>query len=483
MKAFLPDQAYARIADAAPGGGNSARFLKDANENYPAWRQAIDKARRTIYLESFFIREDETGREFAASLAAKSRDGVKVRIIYDWYGAIGFTSRRLWRGLREAGVEVRRFNPPRFVAPFDWLSRDHRKMLTIDGEVGFVFGLCIDQRWIGDPKRGIAPWRDTGVEIRGPVVADLERTFANVWEVAGSPIPPEEASDKSAIPPAGNAFMCVIAGSPHSARLYRLDLLVASRARRSLWLTDAYFVPTSPYAQSLCAAAINGVDVRLLIPGLSDVPFTRAMMRSGFRPLLDAGVRIYEWQGTMLHAKTAVADGCWSRVGSTNLNLTSWIGNWELDLAIEDENFAKVMERMYEEDLANANEIILDSQTEMVQRGGAAQPAKRKANARPRASIFLQISRLIGMIVTNQLGLNPSEALVMTIAGLVTLAAVVIIALWPWVVAGPLVAIGAWVTLALLTRAYKLFSEGKRQGELHAAPPVKEAKPERVRNW
>lgn len=482
MDAFLSDQAYARIAGGFPVSGNSARLLKDATENYPAWRQAIDEARRTIYIESYFIREDEIGGAFAEALAAKAREGVRVRVIYDWFGALGFTSRRFWRRLREAGVEVRCFNPPRFVAPFGWLSRDHRKMLTVDGEVGFVFGLCIDQRWIGDRKRKIAPWRDTGMEIRGPAVADLDRTFAQVWEFAGGTMPPDESPDRTAIPHAGDASMCVIAGSPHSARVYRLDLLVAANAKRSLYLTDAYFVPTTPYAQGLCAAAMNGVDVRLLIPGLSDVPFTRAMMRSGFRPLLEAGVRIYEWQGTMLHAKTAVVDGRWSRVGSTNLNLTSWVGNWELDVAIEDEKFARMMERMYEEDLANATEIILGARGEAVQRGAAAVARKGKSNARPRASLFLRVSRVIGMIITNQLGLNPSEALVMAISGLVVLASVVIIAFWPWVIAGPLVVIGVWVGLALLARAYKLFSQGKRQAELHEASAGEEAKPERVMN-
>jgi cardiolipin synthase len=477
MDAFLSDQAYAHIADAPPVNGNNVRLLKDATENYPAWRQAIGEARRTIYLESYFIREDDIGWEFAAALAAKAREGVKVRIIYDWFGALGFTSRRFWRRLREAGVEVRCFNPPRFGSPFGWLSRDHRKMLTVDGEVGFVFGLCIDHRWLGDLKRKIAPWRDTGMEIRGPAIADLDRTFAHVWEVAGRPMPPNESPERATIPPAGDATMCVIAGSPHSARLYRLDLLVAALARRSLWLTDAYFVPTTPYAQALCSAAMNGVDVRLLIPGLSDVPFTRAMMRSGFRPLLESGVRIYEWQGTMLHAKTAVVDGRWSRVGSTNLNLTSWIGNWELDVAIEDENFARMMERMYEEDLANATEIVLGARVEAVQRSGAALARKGKANARTRASLFLRVSRVIGMIITNQLGLNPSEALIMAIAGFVTLASVVIIALWPWVIAGPLVAIGGWVALALLARAYKLYSEGRRQSELRSASADKETKP------
>jgi cardiolipin synthase len=484
---FISDQVYLRMADMPLVSGNSVRLLKDATENYPAWHQAINQAQRTIYFENYFIRDDETGREFAAALAAKARQGVKVRVIYDWFGALGFAPQRFWQRLREAGVEVRCFNPPRLDSPFGLLSRNHRKMISVDGEVTFVVGLCVDKRWLGDQARGLAPWRDTGVEIRGPVVADLELTFAKVWEMAGPPLPPDELSNQATITPAGEAPICAVASAPHSARLYRLDLLVAASAHRSLWITDAYFVPTTPYTQALCAAATNGVDVRLLIPGMSDVHFTRAMMRSGFRPLLEAGVRIYEWRGTMLHAKTAVADRRWSRIGSTNLNLTSWFGNWELDVAVEDEEFAQVMEQMYEDDLANATEIVLGTPVKAAQRAGATLATQNKVSARPRASNFLRVSRIIGMIITNQLGLNPSEALILAIAGLLVLASLVIVAFWPWVLAGPLIAIGGWIGLALLIRAYKLFSTGKRQAELRSVggslqSAGKEARPGRVRN-
>ncbi len=141
--------------------------------------------------------------------------------------------------------------------------------------------------------------------------------------------------------------------------MYRTDLLVASTARKNLWLTDAYFIATAAYTQALQAAARDGVDVRLLVPGASDIPAVSPLSRSGYRSLLEAGVRVFEWNGTMLHAKTAVADGIWSRVGSTNLNLASWLSNYELDVAIEDAAFAKVMAWQYEQDLARATEIVL----------------------------------------------------------------------------------------------------------------------------
>src|SRR5205085_2994234 len=180
----MVEQAYARATGSALVTGNAVRLLKDAEENYPAWLEAIASARRTIHFESFIIHDDEVGAEFAAALSAKAREGVRVRLVYDWLGAIGKTSWGFWRRLREAGVEVRSFNPPRFDEPFGWFNRDHRKMISVDGQVGFVMGLCVGHDWRGDPAKGVEPWRDTGVEIRGPAIADMEHAFARVWETA-----------------------------------------------------------------------------------------------------------------------------------------------------------------------------------------------------------------------------------------------------------------------------------------------------------
>ena len=160
--------------------------------------------------------------------------------------------------------------------------------------------------------------------------------------------------------PAGDVSIRLIEGQPSEMGVYRLDLLIAAGVQDRLWLTDAYFVGTTAYIQALGEAARDGVDVRLLVPGISDIPITQALSRASYRPLLEAGVRIFEWNGPMLHAKTAVADGHWARVGSTNLNIASWIGNWELDVAIEDSYFAEAMESMYLEDLAQSTEVVLD---------------------------------------------------------------------------------------------------------------------------
>jgi cardiolipin synthase len=333
------------------------RLLCDARENYPAWREALSNAQRYILFESYIVENDSIGREFAAILAERARAGVKVYVIVDWLGC--WRALSLWRDIRDAGADVRVFNPPQLSSPLGWLSRDHRKTIVVDGEVGYVSGLCISERWVGDPKRRLEPWRDTGIEIRGPAVYTMEQAFASVFGTCGDPLDVSILTPADQIPKAGGVRLHVIANEPNVAGTFRMDLIVASIARRQLWLTDAYFVATSPYVQALRAAARDGVDVRLLVPGSSDIPALSPLSRAQYRPLLEAGVRVFEWSGTMLHAKTAVADRRWSRVGSTNLNLASWMSNYELDVAIEDATFSEQMAWQYEADLARSTEIVL----------------------------------------------------------------------------------------------------------------------------
>ena len=333
---LLAEQALSRAAGAPLVPGNRARLLRDAGQNYPAWLAAITAAKRFILFENYIIENDATGRRFADALTQRARSGVQVRVIYDWFGGLGLGSKRLLKPLIAAGGEVRAFNPPSIGSPFGWMQRDHRKMMTVDGVVGYVSGLCVSNRWEGDAARGIAPWRDTGLEIIGPAVADIERAFAQVWGTAGAPLSVAATTDPVVIPRAGDVTLRVLANQPNMANLYRLDQLVAAMATRTLWLTDAYFVGLAPYVQALRSAAQDGVDVRLLVPGASNLLAVSTLSRAGYRSLLEGGIRVFEWNGPMLHAKTAVADGRWARVGSTNLNVTSWIGNYELDIAIED---------------------------------------------------------------------------------------------------------------------------------------------------
>jgi cardiolipin synthase A/B len=183
----LLEQAFSRAAGAPLVTGNRVVLLRDATANYPAWLSAIRAARKTVLLESYIFDDDVVGLEFAAALAERAKSGVRVRVIRDWVGTFASARRGLFGRLRGAGVDVRRFNPPAWDSPFGVLRRDHRKMIAVDGEVAFVSGVCIGRRWLGDPRRGLDPWRDTGIEVRGPAVAHVERAFAHVWAATGPP--------------------------------------------------------------------------------------------------------------------------------------------------------------------------------------------------------------------------------------------------------------------------------------------------------
>ncbi|MEQ1772478.1 MAG: phospholipase D-like domain-containing protein [Burkholderiales bacterium] len=469
----LAEQALSRAAGAPLVSGNRVRLLRDASENYPAWLAAIGAAQRFILFENYIIENDAVGKRFADALAERARAGVRVRVIYDWFGALGLGSARVLEPLVKAGAEVRAFNPPWIGSPFGWMQRDHRKMMTVDGVVGYVSGLCVSNRWEGDAALGIDPWRDTGVEVVGPAVADIERSFGQVWAAAGTPLPADAYTDLLNIPRAGDVTLRVLANQPNVANMYRLDLLVAAMATRTLWLTDAYFVGMVPYVQALRAAALDGVDVRLLVPGASNLFAVSTLSRTGYRSLLEGGVRVFEWNGPMLHAKTAVADGRWARVGSTNLNVTSWIGNYELDIAIEDSGFAGEMEAMYEDDLGNATEILLSPRNRV---RPMTMPARARGRGRFRGSASraaagaLRIGNTVGAAMTNHRVLGPAEAGIMAVVAVLILGLVAIAALWPLALVLPLCVLGAWIAVSLLVRAVLLRRDGRKADEKAAAP-------------
>ncbi len=460
----LADGAFSRVAGAPLVPGNKVTLLRDAAENYPAWLQAISAAKSGIQFENYIIHSDDVGRQFAEALSAQARQGVRVRLIYDWLGALRATSHRFWEVLRQSGVEVRCFNEPRLDSPFGWLSRDHRKMLSVDGRIAFISGLCVGRPWAGDPLRGIQPWRDTGVAIAGPAVLDIEQAFATMWSTLGVAIPGEELRRAGEpVPPAGDVALRIVASTPNIAGIYRLDQLIAAIARRSIWLTDPYFVGTTSYVEALKAAANDGVDVRLLVPRASDIPLMREVSRAGFRGLLESGVRIFEWTGPMVHAKTAVADGRWARVGSTNLNLASWMGNWELDVIAEDEPFSNEMERMYLEDLSHSVEIVLRANNKVrstAEPTGNGTPQKAASGSAGRAAAgVLRIGNTVGAAISNHRVLGPAEARIMFIvAGLLSVLAAAAI-LWPRMAAFPLAFLGGWIAVSLLVRGYRLRTE------------------------
>jgi phosphatidylserine/phosphatidylglycerophosphate/cardiolipin synthase-like enzyme len=460
----VADQVFSRAAGAPLVTGNAVRVLRDARENYPAWEAAIASARRTVHVEMYIIHSDRTGRRFRDLLAARAREGVRVRLIYDWFGSLR-TSAAFYQPLVDAGGEVRCMNPPRLGDLLAWTRRDHRKLITVDGEVAFVAGLCIGEAWEGDPEGRRPPWRDTGVEIRGPVVADAERAFADSWVAAGGRI------DRSSIPDVddraaeGEVPVRLIATAPATANLLAMDLMAASLARSTLWITDAYFIATTGYIQALRRASADGVDVRLLLPASSDIAWIAAVSRTQYRPLLEAGVRIFEWNRSVLHAKTAVADSLWTRVGSTNLNVASWFGNWELDVAIEDAGVARRMAALFEEDLQDATEVVLSdrrrfrvgpSVTLAQERRRASADRVRRAQRASARRLILEGSRLgsgLRAVVTGRRELEEYEQWRVALVGLFLLAVAVIGVRVPLILALPVAASSGLLGLYVFMRA------------------------------
>ena len=481
----LLDQAFTRAAGAARVAGNRIRLLQDGPQNYPAWLDAIGNARESVAFENFIFCEDETGRQFAAALMERARAGVKVRLVYDWLGCRGRASRKFWRALQQAGCDVRVFNPPHAAHPVGWLQRDHRKLLSVDGRVGFISGLCIGRDWAGDAKSGREPWRDTGVQIEGPALADIEAAFEQVWAVAGVSLPAALAGAEPpgpALPPTGTSpavgdvALRVVATRPGTYSVLRLDQLIAAAARRTLWLTDAYFAGIPPFVEALRAAARDGVDVRLLVPGSSDITLLRPLSQAGYRPLLEAGVRVFQWQGPMLHAKTAVADGLWARVGSSNLNLASWVGNNELDVLVEDQRFAADMQDMFEADLARATELVLrherrrlgvvaqDLRSQLKRRRDDWLSDTHTSHAGQAAAAALRLSRTVGAALTERRVLATTDARLVGMVGLVALLLGVGSMLWPQLAAVPIALLLLWGALILFAKALALRRERRRRG-------------------
>jgi cardiolipin synthase len=339
-------------------------------------------------------------------------------------------------------------------------------MFAMDGDIAFIAGLCIGKMWVGDPERNVPPWRDTGVQIRGPAVTEIEHAFREIWAMLGPPIPAGEILQIPRPADVGNMKVRIVPSFPATAGMIRTDQFIAALARKTLWLADAYYAGTTSYVQALRAAALDDVDVRLLLPNSTDLPLLRPLSRSGYRPLLEAGVRVFEWNGSMMHAKTAVADGLWARVGSTNLNLASWFGNCELDALVEDETFAKDMEAMYLEDLRNSTEVVLDARHK-VQLSPTTIPmpsarARRQGRARRAAAGAVRLSNAIGAALTSRRVLEPVEARVATIGGFLLVALAALFAFKPKVVVYPLVTLLAWIGLGLLYRGYVLYKQKRR---------------------
>ncbi|MEO7103388.1 MAG: phospholipase D-like domain-containing protein [Gemmatimonadaceae bacterium] len=474
---WLMDRAVSRAAGASNVDGNSVRLLRDAAENYPAWLEAIAAAQSFVYFEAYIMQDDTSGRQFADALIERAHAGITVRLLYDWLGAVGKTPSRFWKSMSDAGIEVRCFNPFNLASPLGWVHRDHRKSVVVDGTVGFITGLCVGDAWVGDPSRGIEPWRDTGVEIRGPAVADVARAFGRVWAATGAPIPAEEFLTAGDIAVMGETSVRVVASEPWRARLLRIDEMVAGAARETLWLTDAYYAGMPTHVQALRAAAKDGVDVRLLVPGGTDIPLLRPLSQAGYRPLLEAGVRVFEWNGPMMHAKTSVADARLSRVGSSNLNIASWLGNYELDAVIEDVEFAECMVQSYLNDLENATEVVLDArrrrraarnvpprgETSVTSHDDQQKLRKHRRHDRRHSGSTgrgvagaIRLGNTVSAAMTEHRVLAASDSRAVALGGAILAVMAVVALLWPHAVALPFAIICIWFGGAMLWQSLRL---------------------------
>ena len=348
-----------RVSDAPLREGNRISLLKNGPDTYDDWLVAIPRAKRWVHLDNYIFENDEIGTRFADALSAKAKEGVRVRVSHDWFGCLD-VPRSFWNGMREAGVEVRAVNPPASGPPLGAIRRDHRKLIAVDGEYASTGGVCISDGWlVTSPETGL-PYRDTAVSIHGPAVADVERAFAGVWDEMGERLPDEERPDPKHIQAAGQKAARVVVQEPRRMRTLRMLELLTAGVQERLWITDPYFLSLPILTQSLMATARDGVDVRVLTPATNDIAWIGRASRAGYRQFLEAGVRIFEYGGPMIHAKTIVADGWFSKVGSTNLNFSSLAANWEIDLVVEDTGFAEQMERLFEDDISKSREVRLE---------------------------------------------------------------------------------------------------------------------------
>ena len=460
---FSISESIERVTSADLVRGNGIRLLRDATENYPEWLMAIRSAQSRIFFESYIIHEDEQGYLFADELIKKVKAGVEVRLIYDWLGGLGNTSRKFWRHLRQNGIDVRCYNPPKFLDPFGIFSRDHRKTIVVDGRVAFVGGLCVGQEWVGYPERDIPPWRDTGVILSGPAVADVESAFAEVWATMGEPLDRKRLSQRHEIDSTGTTALRVVQSLPGTAHIYRTDQLLATISNESMWLTDAYFVGVPSYLQSLKDAAEDGVDVRILVPQSTDIGIIRDTTRSTYRPLLEAGIRVFEWNGPMMHAKTAVFDGRYSRVGSTNLNIASWFGNYELDVLVEDDAFGQQLQEMFMFDMTNSTEIVLEDtvparRSRRQKKRGS--PAGSGGSMRKVTARALNAATSISSAIAKKSKLGPAESRLLFIMGGILLLAAALLIVFPRGASIPIVLLLLLIAVPLLINAAQSYRKG-----------------------
>jgi len=352
--------------------GNKVTLLQDGAATYPAMFAAIRNARDHINLESYIIEDDEIGQQFADLLLEQQNRGVQVNIIHDSFGGIN-TPKTYFERLAQAGVALLEFNPINPLATkAPWLinNRDHRKLLIVDGRTAFIGGINISSvyssgsaaRRSGNAADHNVAWRDTDLQLEGPVVGELQKLFLQTWEKQhGAPLAARDYFP--ALTTRGSDIVRAIGSTPDDpySLIYLTLISAIGNAEKQVYLTNAYFVPDPQLLKSLTDAAARGVDVRLVLPSHSDSEVVFQAGRSHYAGLLESGVRLYEREGALLHSKTAVIDGVWSTVGSTNLDWRSFLDNDEINAVIIGREFGQKMQAMFAKDIETSREIDLES--------------------------------------------------------------------------------------------------------------------------
>jgi cardiolipin synthase len=356
-----------RIAAADVSSGNRVTLLRDGPATFAAMIELIDEATTSVALESYIFRSDEVGQRMGDALIRAVQRGLTARLLLDWIGGRG-TSGKLIHRLKNAGVQVAVFSPPGFRAWLGLVPRDHRKLLVVDGAIGITGGVGVGREWTtGVLKTRRSRWRDTAVKIDGPAAKDMMAAFDHMWrrttghERRGSHRFLRRPARGAHLDPATDqpALVGIVEGEPLRLRVSRALQIQAISARRSIWIATAYFTPSPSEVEALNGAARDGVDVRILVPSRNDHPWVSFLARRYYRRLLTNGVRIWEWRGEMMHAKTSVVDGRWVRVGSTDFNPLGVAINYELDAVIEDARLGKEAEEMFLADLEGSREVTL----------------------------------------------------------------------------------------------------------------------------
>ena len=364
-------QPWSALETAATGRprvpGNLVTLLFDGPQTFGAMSAAIASATRSINLETYIFDQDDLGLKFADLLIARQKAGVQVDIIYDCVGTLG-TPQGFFDRMSEAGIRLCPFHPVNPLARLGrWRinRRDHRKLLVVDGRIGFAGGANISGTYGHSSlfrrksHRSALGWRDTNLRLEGPAVADLQQLFATTWR-REDPQGREPNCDLPAYGPAGDQTVRVVGSGPGGDfEIYRAYLLAMAQANRTIHLTSAYFVPDPQIVKALLAAAARGVEVQIILTTLTDSSLVQHASQSHYEELLAGGVQLFQLDSSVLHAKTAVIDGRWSTVGSTNLDLRSFLHNLEVNVIVLGQPFGLEMESAFQEDLRNSEEIQL----------------------------------------------------------------------------------------------------------------------------